>query len=54
MKDYSISKSSREALLRKAGFREDHSIFDAVSFRQMIGFHIENDPNDDGTADEGN
>jgi hypothetical protein len=47
MKDYAILKSSREALLRKAGYTEDHSIFNSVTLKQMLGFHIESDP--DGT-----
>ena len=52
MKDYLILKSSREALLKKAGYREDHNIFDSVSFKQMLGFRIENDPDDLGTSAE--
>jgi hypothetical protein len=51
MKDYALLKSSREALLRKAGYSEDHSIFNSVTLKQMLGFHIESDP--DGTESHG-
>jgi len=48
MKDYAILKSSREALLRKAGYTEDHSIFNSVTLKQMLGFRIESDPDSAG------
>jgi len=49
MKDYAILKSSREALLKKAGYTEGHSIFNSVSLKQMLGFHIESDPDSTGS-----
>ena len=52
MKEYAILKSSREALLIKAGYTEDHSIFESVPLKQMLGFQIENDS--EGTISPGN
>jgi len=49
MKEYAILKSSREALLRKAGYTEDHSIFNSVTLKQMLGFNIESDPEGTGS-----
>jgi hypothetical protein len=46
MKDYSVLKSSREALLRKAGFQEGHVIFNSGSLRQMPEFPVEGDGKD--------
>jgi len=46
MKDYSVLKSSREALLRKAGFQEGHDIFSSGSLHQMPEFHVEGDGKD--------
>jgi len=54
MKNYAILKSSREALLKKAGYTEDHSIFNSVALKQMLGFHIESDPDDVGSPAESN
>lgn len=49
MKDYSVLKSSREALLRKAGFQEGHIIFNSGPLRQMPEFQVERDGNDTGS-----
>lgn len=46
MKDYSDLKSSREALLRKAGFQEGHNIFNSGSLDQIREFQVEGDGND--------
>jgi hypothetical protein len=46
MKDYSVLKSSREALLRKAGFQEDHEIFSSRSLNHGLEFQIEGEGND--------
>jgi len=54
MKDYSVLKSSREALLRKAGFREGHIIFNSGSLRQMPEFQVEGDGNDTGSSGDQN
>lgn len=49
MKDYSVLKSSREALLRKAGFQEGHIIFNSGSLNQIREFQVEGDGNDSGS-----
>ena len=46
MKDYSVLKSSREALLRKAGFQEGHNIFKSGSLNQTLKFQVEGDGNE--------
>ena len=54
MKDYSVLKSSREALLRKAGFQEDHIIFNRGSIHPSLEFHVEGDGNDTGSPGDQN
>ena len=54
MKDYSVLKSSREALLRKAGFQEDHNIFTSGSLNQTLKFQVEGDGNDSGSPGDKN
>jgi len=54
MKDYSDLKSSREALLRKAGFQEGHNIFNRSSLNQMLEFQVEGDGNEPGSSGDQN
>jgi len=54
MKDYSVLKSSREALLRKAGFQEDHNIFNSDSLNQILEFQVEGDGDDTGSSGDQN
>lgn len=54
MKDYSVLKSSREALLRKAGFQEGHKIFNSGSLNQTLEFQVEGDGNDTGSSGDQN
>ena len=54
MKDYSVLKSSREALLRKAGFKEDHDVFNNGSLNQILKFQVEGDGNDTGSPGDQN
>lgn len=54
MKDYSVLKSSREALLRKAGFEEGHNIFTSGSLNQTLKFQVEGDGNDSGSPGDQN
>jgi hypothetical protein len=54
MKDYSILKSSREALLRKAGFQEDHTLFNRGSHHSSLEFHVEGDGSDTGSPGDQN
>jgi len=54
MKDYSVLKSSREALLIKAGFQEDHNIFTSGSLNQTLKFQVEGDGNDSGSPGDQN
>jgi hypothetical protein len=54
MKDYSVLKSSREALLRKAGFQEGHNIFNSGSLNQILEFQVEDDGNDTGSPGDQN
>ena len=54
MKDYSDLKSSREALLRKAGFQEGHNIFNSGSLNQILEFQVEGDGNDSGSPGDQN
>ncbi len=46
MKDYSVLKSSREALLRKAGFREGQYVFKSGSLNSIRNMQVEGDRND--------
>ncbi len=54
MKDYSVLKSSREALLRKAGFQEGHNIFDSGSLNQTLEFQVVGDRSDPGSPSDQN
>ena len=54
MNDYSILKSSREALLKKAGFQEGHNIFDSGSPDQSLEIQVEGDGNDTGSPGDQN
>ena len=54
MKDYSDLKSSREALLRKAGFQEGHNIFNSGSLNRMLELQVEGDRNDSGSPGDQN
>ena len=54
MKDYSVLKSSREALLRKAGFQEGHNIFNRGSLNQILEFQVEGDGNEPGSPGDQN
>ena len=54
MKDYSVLKSSREALLKKAGFQEGHNIFNSGSLSQILEFQVEGDGNDTGSSGDQN
>jgi hypothetical protein len=54
MKDYSVLKSSREALLKKAGFQEGHNIFNRGSLNQMHEFQVEGDGNELGSPGDQN
>jgi hypothetical protein len=54
MKDYSVLKSSREALLKKAGFQEGHKIFNRGSLNQIREFQVERDGNEPGSPDDRN
>jgi len=54
MKDYSVLKSSREALLRKAGFQEGHNIFTRGSLNQKLRFNVEGDGNETGSPGDQN
>ena len=49
MKDYSILKSSREALLKKAGFQEGQNVFDSGSLNQTLEFQAEGERNKTGS-----
>jgi hypothetical protein len=46
MKDYSVLKSSRDALLRKAGFKEGHNIFTSGRLNQTLRNQVERDGNE--------
>jgi hypothetical protein len=54
MNDYSVLKSSREALLRKAGFQEGHNIFNSGSPDQTLESQVEGDGNDTGSPGDQN
>lgn len=54
MKDYSILKSSREALLKKAGFKEGHNIFNSGALNQIGEMQVEGDGNDSGSPGDQN
>ncbi len=54
MKDYSVLKSSREALLRKAGFKEGHDVFDSGSLIQILESQAEGDGSDNGSPGDQN
>ena len=54
MKDYSVLKSSREALLRKAGFQEGHNIFTSGSLNQALKFQVEGDGKDSSSPGDQN
>jgi len=54
MKDYSVLKSSREALLRKAGFQEGHNIFKSGSLNQILKFQVEGDGNESNSPGDQN
>ena len=49
MKDYSVLKSSREALLKKAGFQEDQHVFISGSVNQILEIQFERDGDDTGS-----
>jgi len=51
MNDYSVLKSSREALLRKAGFQEGHNIFNSGSPDQSREVQVEGAGNYSGSPD---
>jgi hypothetical protein len=54
MKDYSVLKSSREALLRKAGFQEGHEIFSSGSSTHGLEFQIEAERTDSASPGDKN
>jgi hypothetical protein len=54
MKDYSVLKSSREALLKKAGFQEGHNIFTSGSLNRILELQVESDGNDTGSPGDQN
>jgi hypothetical protein len=54
MKDYSVLKSSREALLRKAGFQEGHNIFARGSLNQTPRSKVEGDGNEPSSPGDPN
>ncbi len=54
MKDYSVLKSSREALLRKAGFKEGHNIFTSGRLNQTLRYQVEADGNEAGSSGDQN
>ena len=54
MKDYSVLRSSREALLKKAGFKEGHNVFNRGSLNQKLEFRVEGDGNEPGSPGDQN
>jgi len=54
MNEYAVLKSSREALLRKAGFQEGHNIFNSGSPDQSFEVHVEGAGNDTGSPGDKN
>jgi len=54
MKDYSVLKSSRDALLKKAGFQEGHTIFNKGSLNQILEFQVEGAGNEPGSPGDQN
>jgi hypothetical protein len=54
MKDYSVLQSSREALLRKAGFQEGHNVFDSGALNKILEIQVKGNENDTGSPGDQN
>jgi hypothetical protein len=49
MKDYSVLKSSREMLLKMAGYKEGHILFKISSLNRLFEFQVAGAQNDSGS-----